>query len=346
MVMWGAICGGVLGLLWRGHDGEIHLVVGMVLGALAGLGFAGPCGRRSRRPWRRSRRLRLWSLRRASTSRLDFQATLPQPPTPPPTPPTAQPRPSPAQPTEAAAPRSRRPPHSAGHGPGFSAAIPSCAWACWCCSSDWPSWRSSPSTMRCCRPNFGLPPSARRASRCSRAASGCAARQPDKLAYALTLQGAGVAVLYLTVFAAFRLYQFLPAGAAFAALGLVCAFAAVIAVAQNAMPMAFIGFAGGFAAPILVSTGQGNHVGVVLLLPAARRGHRRAGLGQGLATAQPAGFLRHLRRGHLWGVLKYRPEHFDTTEPFLIAFFLVYLVASLLYALRHSLDPSRRWTRP
>jgi uncharacterized membrane protein len=85
-------------------------------------------------------------------------------------------------------------------------------------------------------------------------------KKPDKLAYALTLQGAGVAVLYLTVFAAFRLYQFLPAGAAFVVLGLVCAFSTAIALLQNAMPMAFIGFAGAFAAPLLVSTGQGNHV--------------------------------------------------------------------------------------
>src|SRR5207248_3477923 len=78
--------------------------------------------------------------------------------------------------------------------------------------------------------------------------------------YAMTLQGAGVAVMYLTVFAAFRLYHFLPAGAAFGALALVCAFAAVIAVAQDSLAMAFIGFAGGFAAPVLVSTGQGSHV--------------------------------------------------------------------------------------
>ena len=98
------------------------------------------------------------------------------------------------------------------------------------------------------------------------------ARQPDRLAYALTLQGAGVGVLYLTVFAAFRLYQFLPAGAAFAVLALVCAFSTAIALLQNAMPMAFIGFAGAFAAPILLSTGQGDHVGLFsyyLLLGAA-----------------------------------------------------------------------------
>ena len=97
-------------------------------------------------------------------------------------------------------------------------------------------------------------------------------RQPGRLAYALTLQGAGVAVLYLTVFAAFRLYQFLPAGAAFGVLALVCAFSTAIALLQNAMPMAFIGFAGAFAAPILLSTGQGDHVGLfsyyLLLKPA------------------------------------------------------------------------------
>ena len=136
-------------------------------------------------------------------------------------------------------------------------------------------------------------------------------KAPDKLAYALTLQGAGVAVLYLTVFAAFRLYQFLPAGAAFVALGLICAFAAVIAVAQNAMAMAFIGFAGGFAAPILVSTGQGNHValfsyylllGVAIAAVAWVKAWRALNL---------LGFFATFGVATLWGVLKYRPENFD-----------------------------------
>ena len=186
-----------------------------------------------------------------------------------------------------------------------------------------------------------MPPSAPPASRCSLAAFRLRGKAPDKLAYALTLQGAGVAVLYLTVFAAFRLYQFLPAGAAFAALGLVCAFAAVIAVAQNAMPMAFIGFAGGFAAPILVSTGQGNHVGLFsyyLLLGVAIAGMAWAKAWRPLNLL---GFFATFGVATMWGVLKYRPEHFATTEPFLIAFFLVYLVASLLYALRHSLEPKQ-----
>jgi uncharacterized membrane protein len=159
--------------------------------------------------------------------------------------------------------------------------------------------------------------------------------------YALTLQGAGIAVLYLTVFAAFRLYQFLPPGLAFALLGLICLSCAVIALAQNAQALAFIGFAGGFAAPVLVSTGQGNHVGlfsyylllgVAIALIAWLRAWRPLNL---------LGFFATFAVATVWGVLKYQPAQFASTEPFLIAFFAVYLAASLAYALRHG-QPARK----
>lgn len=166
-------------------------------------------------------------------------------------------------------------------------------------------------------------------------------KDPEKLGYVLTLQGAGVAVLYLTVFAAFRMYQFLPAGAAFAMLGLICAFSTAIAIAQNAQSMAFIGFAGAFAAPILVSTGQGSHVGlfsyytllgVAIAVIAWLRAWRALNL---------LGFFATFGIATLWGALKYQPQHLATTEPFLIGFFAIYLVAGLLYALRHSHAPKQ-----
>jgi uncharacterized membrane protein len=167
-------------------------------------------------------------------------------------------------------------------------------------------------------------------------------RQTDfRLGYALTLQGAGVAVLYLTVFAAFRLYDFLPAGFAFGALALICAFSAVIAVAQNAPALAFIGFAGGFAAPILVSTGQGDHVALFsyyLILGIAIAGVAWARAWRALNLL---GFFATFGVATAWGVLKYQPQQFGTTEPFLIAFYAVYLAATLLYALRHALASVR-----
>jgi uncharacterized membrane protein len=167
------------------------------------------------------------------------------------------------------------------------------------------------------------------------------AKGSAKLAYALTLQGAGIAVLYLTVFGAFRLYQLLPAGAAFAMLGLICAFSAVIALLQNAMVIAFIGFAGAFAAPLLVSTGQGNHVGLfsyylLLNLAIAVIAWWRAWRPLNLL-----GFFATFGVATAWGVLKYQPDQLTTTAPFLVAFFLIYVVASLLYATRHSLVPKQ-----
>ncbi|MDP2367727.1 DUF2339 domain-containing protein [Rhodoferax sp.] len=166
-------------------------------------------------------------------------------------------------------------------------------------------------------------------------------KHSDKLAYALTLQGAGVAVLYLTVFAAFRLYQFLPAGAAFVVLGLVCAFSTAIALLQNAMPMAFIGFAGAFAAPLLVSTGQGNHVNLFSYYLLLNLGVVGIAWLRAWRALNLLGFFATFGVATLWGVLKYRPEQLTSTEPFLIAFFLIYVLASLLYATRHSLAPKQ-----
>lgn len=161
----------------------------------------------------------------------------------------------------------------------------------------------------------------------------------ERGAYALTLQGGGVAVLYLTVFASFRLYQFLDAGAAFGLMALVCALSTAIALMQNAQAMAWVGFAGAFAVPILLSTGQGDHVGlfsyylmlgVAIAVVARQRAWRALNL---------LGFFATFGVATLWGVLKYTPALFDSTEPFLLAFFALYLAASLLYATRHGLHP-------
>lgn len=154
--------------------------------------------------------------------------------------------------------------------------------------------------------------------------------------YALTLQGGGVAALYLTVFAAFRLYGLLPAGIAFGLMLLMVAVAAWFAVRQDAAALAVIGTAGGFAAPILASTGGGSHVelfayyallnaGVLLL--AWRRAWRSLNL---------TGFLFTFAIGLAWGASDYHPWHFATTEPFLILFCLMYVAAALAYAGRHA----------
>jgi uncharacterized membrane protein len=152
--------------------------------------------------------------------------------------------------------------------------------------------------------------------------------------YALSLQGGGIGVLYLTLFAAFRLHQLVPSYFAFALLVVLTAAAGVLAVLQNSMALAVLGTVGGFLAPVLVSTGSGNHVGLFsyyLLLNTAVLG---------IAWYRPwrflnvLGFVFTFGVATLWGYDYYRPELFSSTEPFLIAFFLFYQAIAILFALR------------
>jgi uncharacterized membrane protein len=70
------------------------------------------------------------------------------------------------------------------------------------------------------------------------------------------LGGAGIATLYASLFAARSLYELLPMSATFAAMALVTAVAGVIAVRRDAFMLAVIGLVGGFATPVLLSTGE------------------------------------------------------------------------------------------
>jgi uncharacterized membrane protein len=153
-------------------------------------------------------------------------------------------------------------------------------------------------------------------------------------AYSLALQGGGVGLLYLTAFAALRFYELLPPAVTFVLMVAVAALSTFLAVSQNALVLAVLGALGGYLAPILTSTGQGNHValfGFYALLDAAIvavawfKAWRPLNL---LAFAFTYGI------GTAWGVLRYEPAQFATTEPFVILFFLLFLAASILFALR------------
>ena len=152
--------------------------------------------------------------------------------------------------------------------------------------------------------------------------------------YAVVLQGGAVGVLYLTIFAAFRLYNLLPATLTFALLLMVVAFSAVLAVAQNAMSLAVLGSAGGYLAPILASTGAGSHVALFSYYAVLTAGV------VGIAWFRTWRFLNWLAFvftfgiGFIWGSQYYQPAFFATTEPFLVLFFVLFVAVAVIFAHR------------
>uniref|UniRef100_UPI003342687D DUF2339 domain-containing protein n=1 Tax=Castellaniella defragrans TaxID=75697 RepID=UPI003342687D len=155
-----------------------------------------------------------------------------------------------------------------------------------------------------------------------------------KPGYGLMLQGTGVAVLYLTVFASMRLHPLLDPKMAFGLLALVAVFSAVLAVAQNALGLAVAAALGGFAAPILTSTGSGNHVALFTYFVLLNAGIFAIAWFRAWRLLNLVGFLGTFGIGFAWGMASYTPDLLWSTEPFLLLFFLMYVGIGLLFTRR------------
>lgn len=153
--------------------------------------------------------------------------------------------------------------------------------------------------------------------------------RPD---FALVVQGAGVAVLYLTVFAAARQYGLLPPLPAFALMVVFCALGCALALLQNAQGLALAAFLGGFAVPVLLGGEAetpmglftyGTILNLAILFIAWKRSWRLLNL---------LGFFATFGLATLWGLDAYEPRHFLVCQLFLAASVLIYLFTAILYA--------------
>ncbi len=152
--------------------------------------------------------------------------------------------------------------------------------------------------------------------------------------YAITLQGGAIGILYLTVFAALRLYDVLPAVPAFALLAVLAVLSAVLAVAQNARALAALGATGGFLAPILVSTGAGRIEILLSFYLLLNLGVLGISWFRAWRELNWIGFAFTFGVLGFWVAQRYTPDQYLVAQGFLIAFWLLFLVVSLLYALR------------
>lgn len=156
----------------------------------------------------------------------------------------------------------------------------------------------------------------------------------SRAGYALALQGGGVGLLYLTIFAAFRLYALLPALPAFSLLFGVAVLAAMLAVLQDALVLAVLGAAGGFLAPILASTGDGSHVLLFGYYAVLNAGILAIAWFKAWRVLNLTGFGFTFGIAGMWLSAIYQPEQYASTQPFLLLFFLMYVAIAVLFARR------------
>ncbi|MHC1663476.1 DUF2339 domain-containing protein [Stenotrophomonas maltophilia] len=152
--------------------------------------------------------------------------------------------------------------------------------------------------------------------------------------FALALQGGAIGVLLLTIFAAFKRFELLAPGFAFASSIALVAGLCVLAVLQNSRTLAVLGILAGFMAPLWLSTGSGNHVGLFSYYAVLNAGIFAIAWFRPWRALNLLGFAFTFGIGTFWGALQYRAEKFSSTEPFLLLFFAFYLLIPLLYARR------------
>lgn len=153
-------------------------------------------------------------------------------------------------------------------------------------------------------------------------------------AYGLVLQGGGLGVLYLAIFATARFYGFVPIHIALLFMIGLVALSCLLAINQNARSLAVLAIVGGFLAPVLVSRGDGGHVVLFSYYLLLNTGILAISWFKSWPELNLLGFVFTFVIATYWESSGYRPEHFPTTESFLLLFFVFYVLISIFFAHR------------
>jgi uncharacterized membrane protein len=148
----------------------------------------------------------------------------------------------------------------------------------------------------------------------------------------LPVQGTAIAILMLVIFSAFQRYALIPAGFAFALLVSLTVFTCLLAILQEAPWLAAFGITGGFACPLLLSTGQGNHIALFSYYAMLTVGVFALAFKRSWHQLNLLGFVFTFGVAGAWGGLQYTPDHYTSAQAFLILFFLCYSAIPFAFA--------------
>jgi uncharacterized membrane protein len=162
--------------------------------------------------------------------------------------------------------------------------------------------------------------------------------------FSWSLKAVGVGTMYLSLWAGFQMYHLFSAAAAFTAMVLVTAATATLAITQDAQVLAALALAGGFATPLLLSTGQNREIALfayVAVLDLATLA---------LLAARPwihllfGAFLGTLILYVGWYAEFYTRPQLGTTIGFATLFFAMFALAPIV-ASRSTSRPSRQLSK-
>ncbi|NLE39357.1 MAG: DUF2339 domain-containing protein [Pirellulaceae bacterium] len=148
------------------------------------------------------------------------------------------------------------------------------------------------------------------------------------------MMGAGIAVLYLAIFAAFHYYDqpLIPMLLAFAMMALTTLVAGVVAVRYRSVLVAVLGILGGYATPVMLSTGEVNFPGLFGYMTLLGVGVLGISYYRNWRLLNWLAFLGTYSM--VFGALtRYEVSHYWQVMPFLVVFFVLFSTAVFLFNL-------------
>ena len=157
-----------------------------------------------------------------------------------------------------------------------------------------------------------------------------------RFSYGITLQGAGLAITYLSTFFAYSVYEIIPSVPSFIGLGILSAITIALAVRQNAFPLALLALSGGFFAPILTSEDTGSLTalfGYYLLLniTIAVIAHYRP-----WKVLNLLGVTVTFGLAYYWGLTEYLPAIIETQRWSLVLITALHVLLYLFVVIRYA----------
>lgn len=149
--------------------------------------------------------------------------------------------------------------------------------------------------------------------------------------YAHGLSGGGIAILYLTLFAAFARYHLIGQMPAFVLMSLVTATAVLLAARYDALAIAILGLIGGFLTPILLSTGKDNQVGLFSYITLLNLGVLALAYFKQWRVLNFLTFIATVLMSAAWADEWYAPEKLWTTIFFFTLLFAIFALLAILH---------------
>jgi uncharacterized membrane protein len=145
------------------------------------------------------------------------------------------------------------------------------------------------------------------------------------------LTGGGIALFYLSLYAAFAFYKLIPQTPAFMFMIVVTVASIVLAIRYNALPIAMLASTGGFLTPVLLSTGVDNQVVLFTYILLLNLGILGIAYFRKWPLLNCQNFILTVITFVTWSGRFYTPQKLWTTVLFLTLFFIVFASFPVLH---------------